>query len=84
LCDERGALYHGKGLIADEPSHGAGGGAEPVGAVSKGGDGASGVPVNSAEISATQARAGVRSICAGPGRFAQAQHQRLTGGKEAK
>src|SRR5205809_6596767 len=21
LCDERGARYHGKGLIADEPSH---------------------------------------------------------------
>jgi hypothetical protein len=25
-CGERGALCHGKGLIADEPSHGAGGG----------------------------------------------------------
>ena len=50
-----------------------------MGAVSKRGDGASGVPVNSAEISATLgSRAGMRSICAGPGRFAQAQHQRLT------
>ena len=59
--------------------------AEPVGAVSKRGDGASGVPMNSAEISATlRSRAGMRSICAGPGRFAQAQHQRLTRAKEAK
>jgi len=60
-------------------------GAEPVGAVSKRGDGASGVPMDSAEISATlRSRAGMRSICAGPGRFAQARHQRLTGTKEAK
>ena len=59
--------------------------AEPVGAVSKRGDGASGVPVNSAEISATlRSRAGMRSIRAGPRRFAQAQHQRLTRPKEAK
>jgi len=59
--------------------------AEPVGAVSKRGAGASGVPMNSAEISATLgSRAGMRSICAGPGRFAQAQHQRLTRPKEAK
>jgi hypothetical protein len=41
--------------------------------------------MNSAEISATlRSRAGMRSICARPGRFAQAQHQRLTGTKEAK
>jgi hypothetical protein len=54
-------------------------------AVSKRGDGASGVPMNSAEISAMlRSRAGMRSICAGPGRFAQAQHQRLTRPKEAK
>lgn len=59
--------------------------AEPVGAVSKRGEGASGVPVNSAEISATlRGRAGMRSIRAGPGRFAQAQRQRLTRPKEAK
>jgi hypothetical protein len=37
-----------------------------VGAVSKRGDGASGVPMNSAEISATlRSRAGMRPICAG-------------------
>jgi hypothetical protein len=38
LCDERAALYHGKRLIADEPpiEHKE---AEPVGAVSKRGDG---------------------------------------------
>jgi len=59
--------------------------AEPVGAVSKRGAGASGVSVNSAEISATlRSRAGMRSICAGPGRSAQVQHQRLTRPKEAK
>src|SRR6266487_4531291 len=47
--------------------------AEPVGAVGKRGGGASGVPMNSAEVSATlRSRAGMRSICAGPGRFAQA------------
>jgi hypothetical protein len=51
-----------------------------MGAVSKRGDGASGVPMNSAEISATlRGRGGMRSICARPGRFAQAQHQRLAG-----
>jgi hypothetical protein len=60
-------------------------GAEPVGAVSKRGDGASGVPMNSAEVSATlRSRAGMRSVCAGPGRFAAAQHQRLAGTQEAK
>ena len=56
-----------------------------MGAVSQRGDGASGVPMNSAEISATRrSRAGMRSTCAGPGRFAQARHQRLTRPKEAK
>jgi hypothetical protein len=41
--------------------------------------------MNSAEISQRcEAGAGMRSICAGPGRFAQAQHQRLTRPKEAK
>jgi hypothetical protein len=41
--------------------------------------------MNSAEISATlSGRAGLRSICAGPGRFAPVQHQRLTRPKEAK
>jgi hypothetical protein len=40
--------------------------------------------MNSAKISATlRSRAGMRSICAGPGWFAQAQHQRLTRPKEA-
>lgn len=56
-----------------------------MGAVSKRGDGASGVPMNPAEISATlRGRAGMRSICAGPGRFAQTRHQRLTRPKQAK
>jgi hypothetical protein len=59
--------------------------AAPVGGVSKRGDGASGVPVNSAEISATlSGRAGLRSICAGPGRSARVQRQRLAGTQEAK
>jgi hypothetical protein len=56
-----------------------------VGAVSKRGGGASGVPMNSAEISAPlRSRAGMRSIYAGSRRFAQAQQQRLTRPKEAK
>ncbi len=59
--------------------------AGPVGAVSERDDGVYGVPMNSAESSATRrSRAGRSSICAGPGRFAQAQHQRLTRPKEAK
>jgi hypothetical protein len=41
--------------------------------------------MNSAAVSATlRGRGGMRSIYAGPGRFAQAQHQRLTRPKEAK
>jgi hypothetical protein len=59
--------------------------AEPVGAVSKRGDGASGVPMNSAEISATlRGRGGYARSMPGPERFAQVQHQRLARPKEAK
>ena len=56
-----------------------------MGAVSKRGDGASGVPMNSAEVSATLRGWGGHALdLPGPGRFAQAQRQRLTGTKEAK
>jgi hypothetical protein len=56
-----------------------------VAAVSKRGDGASGVPMNSTEISATlRSRAGMRSSCARGRAVRQAQHQRLTRPKEAK
>jgi hypothetical protein len=56
-----------------------------MGAVSKRGEWASGVPMNSAEVSATLRGWGgyALDLCR-PGRFAQAQHQRLTGTKEAK
>jgi len=45
-----------------------------------------GVPMNSAEVSATLRGWGGYALGPrpGPGRFAQAQHQRLTGTKEAK
>lgn len=56
-----------------------------AGAVSKRGDGASGVPITRRRSpQRLRSRAGMRSICARPGRFAQTQHQRLTRPKEAK